>query len=90
MDKATFLDILQTIVEGFEDPTFKANMAAAKAAGDVAKMIALPMAIQEKAFGKHGLDATAGTVAFKEAGRSFGLDDEASPLLGRMKAALKG
>jgi hypothetical protein len=48
------------------------------------------MAIQEKAFGKYGLEATAGTVAFKEAGRSYGLDDEASPLLARMKAALKG
>lgn len=89
MDKATFLDILQTIVEGFEDPTFKTDFAAAKQSGDVSKMMALPMAIQERAFSRHGLDAAAGTAAFKEAGRTYGLDAEAAPLLARMKAALK-
>ncbi len=89
MDKATFLDILQVIVEGFEDHDFKARFAAAKAAGDVAQMMALPLGIQERAFSRHGLDATQGTVSFKEAGRTYGLDDEAAPLLARMKAALR-
>lgn len=89
MDKPTFLGILQNIVEGFEDPTFQKGFAAAKTSGDVSQMMALPMAIQERAFGKHGLDAAGGTAAFKEAGRSFGLDPEAAPLLVRMKSALK-
>lgn len=89
MNKATFLDILQAIVEGFEDPTFKAQFAAAKAAGDVPQLMALPLAIQERAFARHGLQAAAGTAAFKEAGRSFALDPEAAPLLARMKGALR-
>jgi hypothetical protein len=88
MDKATFLAILQVIVEGFEDPQFKQAFAAAKAAGDVGQLMALPLAIQEKAFGAHGLDATTGTAKFKEAGRAYGLDDDVAPLLVRMKAAL--
>ncbi|MSP93569.1 MAG: hypothetical protein EXR79_17550 [Myxococcales bacterium] len=89
MDKPTFLDILQHIVEGFEDPTFQKDFGATKGSGDVGQMMALPLAIQERAFGRHGLDAAGGTAAFKEAGRSFGLDSEAAPLLARMKAALK-
>jgi hypothetical protein len=88
MDKSTFLAVLEDIVQGFENPTFKSQMAAAKAAGDVTKLMALPMAIQKTAFEKHGLDAESGTGEFKAAGRSFGLDAEASPLLARMKAAL--
>lgn len=88
MDKTTFMAILQVIVEGFEDPTFKANFAAAKASGDVPKMMALPMAIQERAFGAHQLDATAGTALFKAAGRQFGMDEDVAPWLVRMKAAL--
>ena len=88
MDKATFLDILQTIVEGFENPDFKAQFATAKTSGDVARMMALPMAIQERAFAKHGMDAATGTAKFKEAGRNFGVDADVAPLLTRMKAAL--
>lgn len=88
MDKTTFMAILKDIVEGFEDPTFKAQFAAAKAAGDVAQMMALPMAIQEKAFAAFGLDAAAGTAQFKAAGRQYGLDDDVGPWLVRMKAAL--
>jgi len=89
MDKSTFLDILQAIVEGFEDADFKARFAAARAAGDVTQMMALPLGIQERAFARHGLDPTQGTVAFKEAGRAHVLDAEAAPLLARMKAALR-
>jgi len=89
MDKATFLDIVKHIVEGFEDKDFQAKMAAAKAAGDMGQLMTLPIAIQEQAFGRHGLDAASGVASFKEAGRSFGLDPEAAPLLARMKAALK-
>lgn len=88
MDKPTFLAILQVIVEGFEDPGFKAQFASAKASGDVAQMMALPMAIQERAFGAHGLDAATGTAQFKAAGRQFGLDEDVAPWLVRMKAAL--
>lgn len=88
MDKATFLGILQIIVEGFEDPAFRKQFAAAKASGDVPQMMALPMAIQERAFAAHQLDAETATAKFKEAGRSFGLDDDVAPWLARMKAAL--
>ncbi len=88
MDKPTFMAILQVIVEGFEDPSFKANFAAAKASGDVAKMMALPMAIQERAFSAHDLDAATGTAQFKAAGRQFGMDEDVAPWLVRMKAAL--
>jgi hypothetical protein len=88
MDKATFLAILADIVAGFEDAEFKRQMATAKAAGDVGQLMALPMAVQARAFGKHGLEADAGTAAFKAAGRQFGLEPEAGPLLARMKAAL--
>ncbi len=89
MDKTAFLDILKAIVEGFEDPGFKSQFAEARAAGDVAKMTALPLAIQERAFARHGLESGPGTAAFKEAGRSFASDPEALPLLARMKSALK-
>lgn len=88
MDKPTFMAILQSIIEGFEDPSFKAQFAAAKAAGDVAQLMALPMAIQEKAFSAHGLDAASGTAQFKAAGRQFGLDEDVAPWMVRMKAAL--
>ncbi len=88
MDKPTFMAILQAIVEGFEDPTFKTQFAGAKAAGDVPQMMALPMAIQEKAFSAHSLDAATGTAQFKAAGRQFGLDEDVAPWLVRMKAAL--
>jgi hypothetical protein len=88
MDKTTFLAVLQSIVAGFEDAQFKQKMAAAKQAGDVPQLIALPLGVQQAAFAQHGLDATAGVAAFKEAGRTYGLDPEAAPLLARMKAAL--
>jgi len=88
MDKPTFLDILNVIVIGFEDAEFRQQFAAAKAAGDVTRLMALPLAIQERAFARHGLDAATGTARFKEAGRTWGLDPEVSPLLARMKAAL--
>lgn len=88
MEKTIFLEILTDIVEGFEDPDFKQKMAAAKAAGDVGQLMSLPTAIQASAFGKHGLDAETGVSAFKQAGRTYGLEPEAAPLLARMKAAL--
>ncbi len=88
MEKTTFMAILAIIVEGFEDPNFKAEFAKAKASGDVPAMMALPMAIQERAFGAHGLDAASGSAKFKEAGRSYGLDPDVAPWLARMKAAL--
>jgi hypothetical protein len=88
VDKTTFIAILQDIVEGFEDAGFKGKMAAAKGAGDVGQLIALPTSIQTQAFGKRGLDAETGVAAFKLAGRTYGLEPEAAPLLARMKAAL--
>ncbi len=88
MEKNTFIAILTDIVEGFEDPAFKRKMAAAKEAGDVGQLMSLPTAIQASAFGKHGLDAQTGVSAFKQAGRAYGLEPEAAPLLARMKAAL--
>lgn len=88
MDKSVFLAVLEAIVRGFEDPTFKQKMAAAKQAGNVQELMALPLGVQQSAFQQHGLDAMAGIAAFKEAGRSHALDPEAAPLLQRMKAAL--
>lgn len=88
MDKATFLAILEQIVVGFEEPTFRQRFADARAAGDVGQLMALPAAIQEAAFSAHGLDAAEGTLAFKAAGRQFAAEPEALPLLTRMKAAL--
>jgi hypothetical protein len=88
VDKPTFKTVLERVVQGFEDPGFKARMASAKAAGDVPKMIALPMEIQSAAFAAVGLDAETGAAAFKAAGRSFGADADVAPLLARMKAAL--
>ena len=35
MEKATFLDILEQIVGGFEDPAFRTNYAHAKSQGNV-------------------------------------------------------
>ncbi len=89
MDKATFLDIVNTIVQGFEDANFRAQFAAAQASGDVAQMMALPTSVQERAFARHGLTGASGTTAFKEAGRNFALDADVGPLLTRMKQALK-
>ncbi|MBM4342910.1 MAG: hypothetical protein FJ100_05995 [Deltaproteobacteria bacterium] len=88
MDKAKFVDVLSKIVAGFEDPVFREQFAAAKGAGDVARMMELPMQIQARAFAAHGLDAAVGTAQFKEAGRKFGLDEDVAPLLSRMRAAL--
>ena len=88
MDKPTFMACLQTIVEGFENPAFKERFAAAKASGDVATMMALPMEVQGRAFGAFGLDATTGSAQFKEAGRQFAFDADVLPWLTRMKAAL--
>lgn len=88
MDKPTFMACLQAIVEGFENPVFKERFAAAKAAGDVATMMALPLGVQEQAFGAQGLDSMIGSVLFKEAGRQFALDPDVLPWLTRMKSAL--
>lgn len=88
MEKAAFLQVTRTIVEGFEDAGFKAAMSAAKQSGDVGQLMALPMAVQERAFAAVGLDAAGGTAEFKAAGRQFGLDADVAPLLARMKAAL--
>lgn len=88
MDKSTFLAILTRIVSGFEDPGFRQRFAAARAAGDVGALLALPAEIQEAAFAAHDLDPVGGVVAFKAAGRQFALEPEAVPLLARMKLAL--
>lgn len=88
MEKAVFLAILEQIVAGFEDPTFRADYADAKARGDVPRLLDLAMGVQRRAFGHHGLDDVAGSVQFKEAGRHFGLDGDVAPQLARMKAAL--
>ncbi len=88
MDKAAFLQVTRAIVEGFEAADFKAAMAAAQQRGDVGQLVALPMAVQERAFAVVGLDAAGGTAEFKAAGRQFGLDADVAPLLARMKAAL--
>ncbi len=88
MQKAVFLDILQQIVAGFEDPAFRTEYTSAKAAGNVQRLMELAMGIQQRAFSSHGLNETTGTVEFKEAGRTFGLDGDVAPMLARMKAAL--
>ncbi|MSQ83258.1 MAG: hypothetical protein EXR77_10270 [Myxococcales bacterium] len=88
MEKSTFLAVLEIIVAGFEDPSFKAQFAAAKEVGDVQRLMQLPMQIQERAFTKHGLEMATGTAQFKEAGRKFALDADVAPLLGRMRAAI--
>ncbi len=89
MEKAVFMSILEQIVEGFEDLTFKAAMASAKSAGDVGQLIALPSELQTRIFLAHGLDPQTASASFKAAGREFGLLPEAAPWLGRMKAALQ-
>jgi hypothetical protein len=88
MDKPTFTGVLETIVTGFEDPGFQAQMAKAQAAGDVGRLMALPLEVQTRAFASVDLDVTSGVAAFKAAGRSFGADADVGPLLARMKAAL--
>ncbi len=88
MDKPVFLEILEEIVVGFEAPAFRADYAAAKAKGDVPRLMDLAMGVQRRAFGSHGLNEVAGSVEFKEAGRTFGLDGDVAPRLARMKAAL--
>lgn len=88
MDKPTFVTIVRAIVEGFEDPAFRADMAAAKAAGDVGKLIGLPGQVQARAFASVGLDAETATADFKAAGRQFAGDDDVGPMMARMKAAL--
>ena len=88
MDKPTFAAIVSSIVAGFEDPAFRSQMAAAKSAGDVGQLIALPTQIQTRAFAAAGLDADAAMAEFKAAGRQFGADADLAPMLARMKAAL--
>ncbi len=88
MEKATFVAILEEIVRGFEEPAFRANYADAKAQGNVPRLMELAMGVQRHAFSQHGLDDVAGSVQFKEAGRTFGLDGDVAPRLARMKAAL--
>jgi hypothetical protein len=88
LDKAVFLDIAARIVAGFEDETFRARMKAAKDAGDVAALVALPQQVQSEAFLAHGLDPAEATARFKAAGARYGADPEITPLLGRMRAAL--
>jgi hypothetical protein len=88
MEKRVFLEILEQIVRGFEDPAFRAEYAAAKAQGNVTRLMELAMGVQRRAFASQGLDETNGSVQFKEAGRTFGLDGDVAPQLARMKAAL--
>ena len=49
MEKAVFLAILEQIVAGFEDPTFRADYADAKARGDVPRLLDLAMGVQRRA-----------------------------------------
>jgi hypothetical protein len=88
MDKPTFVSIVKAIVEGFEDPNFRTQMAAAKAAGDVGQLVGLPGQVQARAFASVGLDAETATADFKAAGRQFAADDDVGPMMARMKAAL--
>lgn len=88
MDKATFMQVLTAIVEGFEAADFKSEMAKAQAAGDVGKLMQLPLAVQQQAMTGAGVDPTTGGAAFKAAGREYGADPAVAPLLARMKAAL--
>lgn len=88
MQKSVFLDILSQIVAGFENPQFRADYSQAKAQGNVPKLMELAMNVQRAAFAKHGLDDVNGSVRFKEAGRTYGLDADVAPQLARMKAAL--
>ena len=88
LNKTTFVAIVEAIVAGFEDPTFQAEFAAAKAAGDVPKLMSLPTAVQARAFEAHGLDPVDGQTAFKAAGKQFATDPAVAALLTRMKAAL--
>ncbi len=88
MEKAQFLQVLEAVVTGFEDPAFRAAMAEAQAAGDVGQLMQLPLGVQQRAFSAAGVDAATGAVAFKEAGKRFGGDADVAPLLVRMKAAL--
>jgi len=88
LSKASFVAIVEAIVSGFENPTFQAEFAAAKASGDIGRMTGLPTAVQAQAFEAQGLDAVAGQTAFKAAGRQFAADPDVAALLARMKAAL--
>lgn len=88
MEKPVFRDVVEQIVAGFEDPQFRSQYADAKAAGDVPRLLALALTVQRQAFARHGLDEAAGSAAFKEAGRRYGLDPDVMPLLARMKAAM--
>ena len=88
MDKPIFLQVLKQIVAGFEDPQFRLDYAAAKAAGDVPRLLSLALGVQTKVFAENGLDETTGVVRFKEAGRRFGLDEDVAPLRARMKTAM--
>lgn len=88
MEKAVFLQVLEKIVAGFEDPAFREAYGQAKAKGNVPQLMELAMGVQRRAFAQYGLDETTGSVQFKEAGRTFGLDADVAPRLARMKAAL--
>ncbi|MCO4760410.1 MAG: hypothetical protein KC502_02825 [Myxococcales bacterium] len=88
LNKETFVAIVEAIVAGFEDPAFQAQFAAAKAAGDMGQLVALPTGVQTAAFTANGLDAATGAAAFKAAGRQFAADPAVGALLVRMKAAL--
>ncbi|MCB9739033.1 MAG: hypothetical protein H6747_07180 [Deltaproteobacteria bacterium] len=88
MQKETFVQVLEAVVRGFEDPGFKSAMAAAKAAGDVGKLVQLPLEVQSRAFAAAGLDLETGAATFKAAGRAYATDPAVGPLLVRMKAAL--
>jgi len=88
LEKEKFLQIVREIVEGFEKPEFQEGLKAAKAEGDIQKLITLPMSLQTGIFATHGLDPVGGMALFKEAGKRFGLEPEAAPLMERMKKAL--
>ncbi len=85
LDRATFKQIVEQIVEGFEANDFKSAMSAANNPMAIAQ---LAMAVQARVFADHGLDPVTGTTAFKAAGREFAMEPDIGPLLARMKAAL--
>ncbi len=89
LDKETFSAIVEGITARFEDEQFKTDLNAAAAAGDIAAIGTLTMAVQTEVFQAHGLDPLNGTTAFKQAGMQYAADDDIAPLLARMKAALK-
>ena len=88
MEKDQFLQIVQSLVEGFEKPDFQEALKSAKARGDIEKLLMLPTSLQAAVFASYGLEPTAAMAAFKEAGRKYAMEPEAGPFMARMRQAL--